>query len=147
MFGVAADGQMELPAALHRLQVGVPATVEHASDTTEGADNAKYVAEATQVSLETCVFADIQAFITFMDALKLNLRAKDQLHPLLTEVMAGYAKFKDSAQWEGRAKIIHWLITLNAMKAADEITEEQSRQMLFDIENAYNEFFRSLSGK
>ncbi|EJT51260.1 vacuolar protein sorting-associated protein 28 [Trichosporon asahii var. asahii CBS 8904] len=88
-----------------------------------------------------------RAFITFMDALKLNLRAKDQLHPLLTEVMAGYAKFKDSAQWEGRAKIIHWLITLNAMKAADEITEDQSRQMLFDIENAYNEFFRSLSGK
>lgn len=37
------------------------------------------------------------------------------------------------------------LITLNAMKAADEITEEQSRQMLFDIENAYSEFFRSLS--
>ena len=64
------------------------------------------------------------------------------------------------------------------MKASDEITEEQSRQvraptcviidasyhhihspsttitkgkahrqMLFDIENAYNEFFRSLSGK
>lgn len=44
------------------------------------------------------------------------------------------------------------------MQAADEITEEQSRQvrrdriainahtqMLFDIENAYNEFFRSLS--
>jgi ESCRT-I complex subunit VPS28 len=30
------------------------------------------------------------------------------------------------------------------MQAADEITEEQSRQMLFDIENAYNEFFRSL---
>lgn len=114
-----------------------------------------------------------------MDALKLNLRAKDQLHPLLTEVMSGYAKFKGSAEWEGRAKIIHWcvmrvmrwcsrcvhllfgafplssfpvprltslrLITLNAMKASDEITEEQSRQMLFDIENAYNEFFRSLS--
>jgi hypothetical protein len=37
------------------------------------------------------------------------------------------------------------LITLNSMKAADEITEEQSRQMLFDIENAYAEFFRSLS--
>jgi ESCRT-I complex subunit VPS28 len=56
------------------------------------------------------------------------------------------------------------LIELNGMKASDEITEEQSRQvslcaltkydradisnarqMLFDIENAYNEFFRSLS--
>ncbi|CAK9786541.1 ESCRT-1 complex, Vps28 subunit [Cutaneotrichosporon oleaginosum] len=123
--------RMDHPAALHRLTVGVPATVEHSADENTG-DSAKNVAEATQ------------AFITFMDALKLNLRAKDQLHPLLTEVMAGYAKFKASAEWEGRAKIIHWLITLNAMQAADEITEEQSRQMLFDIENAYNEFFRSL---
>lgn len=65
--------------------------------------------------------------------------------------------------------VVDWLIgrliTLNALKASDEITEDQSRQvravptcppcsrwlidvqMLFDIENAYNEFFRSLSGK
>ncbi|RSH87802.1 Vacuolar protein-sorting-associated protein 28 [Apiotrichum porosum] len=125
--------RMDHPAALHRIQVGVPATVEHSAEAGGGGESGKYVAEATQ------------AFITFMDALKLNLRAKDQLHPLLTEVMSGYAKFKGSAEWEGRAKIIHWLITLNAMKASDEITEEQSRQMLFDIENAYNEFFRSLS--
>jgi hypothetical protein len=47
-----------------------------------------------------------------MDALKLNLRAKDQLHPLLTEVMAGYSKFKGSAEWEGRGKIIHWCVQL-----------------------------------
>ncbi|WOO79348.1 Vacuolar protein sorting-associated protein 28 [Vanrija pseudolonga] len=124
--------KMDHPAALHRLQAGVPATVEHA-DAGDGAESGKYVAEATQ------------AFITFMDALKLNLRAKDQLHPLLTEVMTGYSKFKASAEWEGRAKIIQWLITLNTMKASDEITDEQSRQLLFDIENAYNEFFRSLS--
>lgn len=99
-----------------------------------------------------------------MDALKLNLKAKDQLHPFLTDLMSGYSRFKGSQEWEGRAKILHWLITLNALKASDEITEEQSRQvsrddlslischelkgqMLFDIENAYNEFFRSLGGK
>lgn len=97
MLDTMADAaQMDHPAALHRLTVGVPATVEHSAD--EGGDNGKNVAEATQ------------AFITFMDALKLNLRAKDQLHPLLTEVMAGYAKFKASAEWEGRAKIIHWYV-------------------------------------
>ncbi|KAG6899454.1 hypothetical protein C0993_010236 [Termitomyces sp. T159_Od127] len=38
------------------------------------------------------------------------------------------------------------LITLNGMKASEEITEEQSRQLLFDVEDAYAEFFRSLSG-
>ena len=49
-----------------------------------------------------------QSFITFMDALKLNLRAKDQLHPFLTELMSGYSRFKGSQEWEGRAKILHW---------------------------------------
>ena len=50
----------------------------------------------------------MQSFITFMDALKLNLRAKDQLHPFLTELMSGYSRFKGSQEWEGRAKILHW---------------------------------------
>lgn len=31
------------------------------------------------------------------------------------------------------------LITLNQMRASEEITEEQSRQMLFDVEHAYSE--------
>ncbi|KIO29881.1 hypothetical protein M407DRAFT_242413 [Tulasnella calospora MUT 4182] len=123
---------MDNPAALHRLKVGVPATVEHATE--QGGETAKWVAETTQ------------SFITFMDALKLRLRAKDQLHPLLQELMTGYSKFKASAEWEGRGKIVQWLITLNAMKASDEITEEQSRQLLFDIDHAYHEFFSSLSG-
>jgi hypothetical protein len=58
-----------------------------------------------------CNLADAgatQSFITFMDALKLNLRAKDQLHPFLTELMSGYSRFKGSGEWEGRGKILHW---------------------------------------
>jgi len=43
-----------------------------------------------------------------MDALKLKLRAKDQLHPLLTDLMSGYTRFKASNEWEGRPKILHW---------------------------------------
>ncbi|KAG8932472.1 Vacuolar protein-sorting-associated protein 28 [Tulasnella sp. 418] len=128
--------KMDHPAALHRLKVGVPATVEHASDPEKGAETSKWVAETTQ------------SFITFMDALKLGMRAKDQLHPLLQVLMTGYSKFKGSAEWEGRSKIVQWLITLNAMKASDEISDEQTRQLLFDIDHAYHEFFRSLgSGK
>jgi ESCRT-I complex subunit VPS28 len=45
-----------------------------------------------------------------MDALKLNMRAKDQLHPILTDLVTGYTRFKGSAEWEGRAKILHWLV-------------------------------------
>lgn len=39
--------QMEHPAALHRLKVGVPATVEHSSEA--GPETSKWVAETTQV--------------------------------------------------------------------------------------------------
>ncbi|CDZ98020.1 Vacuolar sorting protein VPS28 [Phaffia rhodozyma] len=125
--------RMDNPAAVHRLKLGVPATVEHSSGDNNGGETGKSVAEVTQ------------SFITLLDALKLNMRAKDQLHPYLSDLMAGYSRFKASAEWEGRGRILHWLITLNALSASDEITDEQSRQMLFDIEQAYNEFFRSLS--
>jgi ESCRT-I complex subunit VPS28 len=85
-----------------------------------------------------------------MDALKLRLRAKDQLHPILQELVTGYARFKGSKDWEGRSKMVSWcvpfcytpvfdisisrahiirLITLNSMKASEEITDEQSRQV------------------
>ncbi|KAM6501408.1 vacuolar protein sorting-associated protein 28 [Amanita muscaria] len=125
--------RMDNPAALQRIKVGVPATVEHSSEA--GPETAKWVAETTQ------------SFITFMDALKLRLRAKDQLHPLLQDLVTGYARFKGSKDWEGRSKMVGWLIALNGMKASEEITEEQSRQLLFDVDHAYAEFFRSLSGK
>ncbi|KAF9517107.1 hypothetical protein BS47DRAFT_1326790 [Hydnum rufescens UP504] len=131
-----AKYKMDHPAALHRLRVGVPATVEHASEQGGSAGRPRRWPRRPR-----------RSFITFMDALKLRLRAKDQLHPLLQELMTGYVRFKGSAEWKGRSRIVGWLITLNTMKASDEITEEQSRQLLFDIDHAYQEFFSSLSGK
>ncbi|KAJ9475328.1 Vacuolar protein sorting-associated protein 28 [Pseudozyma hubeiensis] len=130
--------KMNYLAAVHRLNVGVPATVEHASSSSSqtSSERAKWVAETTQ------------NFITFMDALKLKLRAKDQLHPMLSELMRGYSRSdevgKDSDASDTRAKLLKWLITLNQMKASDEIDEDQARQMLFDVEGAYNSFFRAL---
>lgn len=123
--------RLDAPAALHRINVGIPANVEH-PDTAGGRPESKWVAETTQ------------AFITFMDALKLHMRAKDQLHPLLQDIMTCIARLSGSAEWEGRGKIVGWyvlghslrscsslfrLITLNGMTASEEITDEQSRQV------------------
>jgi ESCRT-I complex subunit VPS28 len=57
------------------------------------------------------------------------MRAKDQLHPIITELMSGYSKFPRSADFEGRPKLVHWLITLNQMRASDELGEDQVRQV------------------
>ena len=47
-----------------------------------------------------------------MDALKLRMRAKDQLHPILQELVTGYARFKGSKDWEGRSKMVAWCVIL-----------------------------------
>ena len=107
---------MDHPAALHRLQVGVPATVEHSSEAVP--ETGKWVAETTQarrlpISYICSLFTIIsQSFITFMDALKLRLRAKDQLHPILQELVTGYARFKGSKDWEGRSKMVGWYVII-----------------------------------
>lgn len=121
--------QMDHPAALHRLKVGVPATVEHSSEA--GPETGKWVAETTQVRPSSHSFSShllsssssfsllsawlilfLQSFITFMDALKLRLRAKDQLHPILQELVTGYARFKGSKEWEGRSRMVSWYVPL-----------------------------------
>jgi ESCRT-I complex subunit VPS28 len=75
-----------------------------------------------------------------MDALKLHLRAKDQLHPILQELVTGYARFKGSKDWEGRGKMVAWLITLNGMKASEELTDDQCRQVNFFLSSRSQRF-------
>lgn len=123
---------MENPAAVHRLKIGVPATVEHATGENGGVETGKWVAEVTQVrrlfffprsvdatlTLRTGV-GFRQSFITLLDALKLRMRAKDQLHPYLSDLMSGYSRFKASAEWEGRGRILHWWISPSTLFALD----------------------------
>jgi hypothetical protein len=55
---------MDHPAALHRLQVGVPATVEHSSEA--GPETGKWVAETTQVRSILILLAFSLALIRFV---------------------------------------------------------------------------------
>ena len=78
-------------------------------------------------------------FITFLDALRLNMVSKSALHPLLTDVIQSINKVTDQ-DFEQRGKIIQWLITLNQMKTSEELSDEQARDLAFDMEQAYNGF-------
>ena len=82
-----------------------------------------------------------------MDSLKLNLVAIDQIHPLLSDLMQSLNKVSLMGTFDGKAKIKDWLITLNKLKATDELDETQVRQLLFDLENAHTSFYRCLSEK
>lgn len=133
-----SDYKMSFPAATRRLvHIGVPATIEHSTGSnneSSSGSSAKHVAEA------------VQLFITLMDSLKLNMRAVDQIHPLLSDLMVALNQVSLlPADYDGKGKVREWLIVLNKMRAADELDEEQTRQILFDLENAHNAFYRSLS--
>jgi hypothetical protein len=59
---------MDCPAALHRLVVGVPATVEHGSGEGTGEEVGKWVAETTQVSVSAILHSNGNTWrLNFLD--------------------------------------------------------------------------------
>eukprot|EP01135_Chromosphaera_perkinsii_P000472 Nk52_evm26s96 gene=Nk52_evmTU26s96 len=126
--------KLNCPAALSRLQIGIPATVEHGG-----------MGEGEQKKSAMRVAECVQYFITLMDSLKLNMVAVDEIHPLLNDLMESMNNVSSlSPEFEGKVKVKSWLYQLNQMKASDELSEEQVRQILFDLESAHSAFYRSL---
>lgn len=126
---------MDVPYAMERLvKYGVPATVLHrAHDEQDAIGRARQAAEITQ------------CFITAMDALKLEQRAVDEVQPLISDVMDRLTKCEGLPKgFIGLENTRTWLITFNGMRASEELTDEQVRQLLHDLDNSYSAFFRFL---
>ncbi|OAP64252.1 hypothetical protein AYL99_00224 [Fonsecaea erecta] len=125
---------IECPRAKERLRVGL-SSVE-----TITVAKATPGSTAPQGNLSgSLILVATENFITFLDALRLNMVSKSALHPLLSDVIQSVNKVTDQ-DFEHRGKIIQWLITLNQMKTSEELSEEQARDLSFDMEQAYNGF-------
>lgn len=129
---------MECPRATERLRIGLPATVEQPS---HAIPQNTAIGPSASGSL---ILTATENFITFLDALKLNMLSKDALHPLLSEVIQSVNKVTEQ-DFENRGKIIQWLITLNQMRATEELSEEQARELAFEMEQAYQGFKATLN--
>jgi len=131
--------QMDCPRAVERLlRTGGPATTLHnTADTNNKQDAARVVAETTQL------------LITAQNALELaqdNTVAVDEIHPYLSDAMDSLTRVPNlPANFEPSEKLKKWLIDLNQMRASDELSEEQFRQLKHDLETAYNLFFQFLN--
>jgi ESCRT-I complex subunit VPS28 len=123
--------QMDCPRAEERLlKMGIPEPMKGGTDE---ASHAVTVAET------------VQHFITTMDAVKLDQRAVDELQPLLSDLNDVITRVPDTPNdFEPNRKIQKWLQKLNAMRAVDEISDEDSRQLYHDLDSAYTEFTRYL---
>lgn len=80
-----------------------------------------------------------------MDKLRLEIRAMDDLHPELRDLVDTMNRLSIlPSDFEGKQKVAEWLATLNSMQASDELSESQVRQLLFDLESSYAAFNKVL---
>ncbi|EFW99573.1 vacuolar protein sorting-associated protein [Grosmannia clavigera kw1407] len=164
------EWDLEVPRATERIRVGIPSTALTTSSNgngtggsgsgglgggggnmnnggnggTGGGGGGGGNSKNTGTTSGALILEATQDFITFLDALRLGLLAKDQLHPLLTDVIHAVNKVTDR-DFESRGKIVQWLITLNQMKATDVLAEDQARELELDINSAYQGFKSTLS--
>jgi ESCRT-I complex subunit VPS28 len=127
---------MECPRATERLKVGIPITIE------QGQSN-KHTSQGDSGADATLVVNATENFITLLDAIKIGLTEKDTLHPLLVEIIQAVNKVTDK-EFESKGKIVQWLITLNQMRAAEKLNDDQAREFQFDMEQAYYGFKATL---
>ena len=120
---------LHCPAAMERIKEGHPITVR---------DNKGNVSKA--------IAEIVSLFITIMDRLRLDIRAMDELYPDLKDLYETMLRMSSlPSGFDGIVKVRKWLNEIAQMQASDEISEDQTRQMLFDLESAYNDFNRFLS--
>eukprot|EP00483_Globobulimina_turgida_P000251 UN00251 len=126
-------------AARNRLvNIGVPATTFHGSSQNK-LNDAK--------GLQLTIAQTVQYFITTVDGLQLSLKAVDEIHPHLKDLMESVNKVTTlPPDHVAKTKVQQWLIKLNQMKASDELSDDDIRQMTFDLENAYSGFVKFLQG-
>jgi ESCRT-I complex subunit VPS28 len=126
--------QMDCPRAEERLlKMGIPEPMK--GGTHDDVSRAVTVAET------------VQHFITTMDAIKLDQRAVDEIQPLLSDLNDVLLRIPDlppNEEFIPLQKVSKWLQKLNSMRAVDEISDDDSRQLYHDLDSAYSEFTRYL---
>lgn len=116
--------RLDCPAALERIREDRPITIKDDKGNTS-----------------KCIADIVSLFITIMDKLRLGIKAMDELHPELRDLVDTMNRLSIIPEnFEGKEKVKNWLETLNSMQASDELTDDQIRQFLFDLESAYSAF-------
>jgi len=150
--------QLEVPRATERLKIGLPATISsqpthlppsrassQRTNLPPPSNNPPYTPlPPASTPNASHIVAASENFITLFDAVKMAMLSKDTLHPILVEVIQSVNRVTDR-DFESKGKIVQWLITLNQMRAAEELSAEQARELSFDLGQAYDGFKKTLS--
>lgn len=138
--------RINCPLAIKRLQVGVPATIQHLSTQVESSSHPTPASSSSSGRLVAEITGN---FITCMDAIKLNYNTKSQLHPLLSDLVVNLndlveaSSSHNSIDFNGKSKLVNWLIKLNNLQD-ETLTKDECDLFLNDLDLAFKGFYSSL---
>ncbi|ANZ77726.1 BA75_05080T0 [Komagataella pastoris] len=145
--------QLDAPYAKNRLEVGLPLQEPQLTYNGTGSGNGigstaelgNGAGAGTGSNYSSRAVAEATGnFITCMDAIKLHYRTKEQLHPLFSDLIMSINKVLNNGEFDGKAKIVEWLIKLNGLGIDESISEQESKTLLFDLDNSYKGFYSKL---
>lgn len=120
--------RLDCPAALERIKEDRPITIKDDKGNTS-----------------KCIADIVSLFITIMDKLRLKMNTMDALHFDVKDLADNMNRLSlIPKDFEAKQKVEDWLSTLNDMQASDELSENQVRQFLFDLESSYADFTKLL---
>lgn len=137
--------QITASNAITRLERGIPVTVEHGTIGGSGlgdTENKTASNSGTKYSGKRVAEATGN-FITVMDALKLNYKTREQLHPLMAELLLSINRVTGS-DFENRSKLVEWIVKLNKLQKQETLSDDQCVQLLNTLEAAYKSFYALL---
>jgi len=118
--------KLDCPIALARIKEGRPITVKDDKGNTI-----------------KCIADTVTLFITVMDKIRLNLRANDELQPEIRDLLDVMNRLSIlPPNFEGKVKIQKWFTLMQSMSASAELDDAQARDLLFDLDSAFNELNR-----
>lgn len=141
--------RLECPLAVKRLTVGYPATIQslHLLSTQNSTpEPGATLSSATGTTNQRLIAQVTGNFITVMDAIKLNYNTKQQLHPLLSELVINLNELpgdqERGVEFPGKLKLVNWLIKLNNLQGS--LESDDLDAFLADVDTAYKGFFETL---
>lgn len=138
--------------AAERLTTGIPATIEQLAAVQGAGLQTEQSSKSSRASARLVAEAT-GSFITTMDALKLEYSSKLQLHPLLSGLVLSLNELSTinsetsqnvPVEFEGKSKLVTWLIKLNNLGDTQQLTAEEREDFLSDLDFAYRGFYNSL---
>ncbi|XP_037069089.1 vacuolar protein sorting-associated protein 28 homolog [Pollicipes pollicipes] len=120
--------RLDCPAAMERIREDRPITIKDDKGSTS-----------------KCIADTVSLYITIMDKLRLEIKAKDELQPDIRDLLDTMNRLSMlPEEFEGKQRLQVWLTAMDEMQAADELSPEQIRQLLFDLDSGYNAFNKVL---